>query len=119
VAFLLGSYLLVYVIVKLILQSKKKDYTIFRSLGLDAKTIKLFSYIEIVSLILFSSLIVLSVIAVCSSLKIGVIYSFFYYVGSEHYFLIVLLSVLLGLLLAYRFNKYLIKKSIISTMKDA
>lgn len=111
-------YIIAYLVVKTIMLSKKKDYTILRTIGIDANSIKKMSQIEIILCFLFSYVIVAIVLIFLQANAEGEFAKTF--LGSlkvDYYILIFGVNMLFGYLIARRYNKLLMKKSLLVNLK--
>ena len=116
---LLMIYLVGYLVIKQILLSKKKDYTIFRSMGVNSKTIMLMSKIEILSCFLIAFILVIITFFVTrSSITESEISRFLYEMRFRDFIVIGIINLILSLLVSSRYNKLLMKKSLLVNLKQ-
>ncbi|HKM29817.1 MAG TPA: ABC transporter ATP-binding protein/permease [Bacilli bacterium] len=111
-------YIIAYLVVKTIMLSKKKDYTILRTIGIDKNSIRKMSQIEIILCFLFSYVIVAAVLIVLQKNAEGEFArTFLGALKVDYYILIFIVNMLFGYLIARRYNKLLMKKSLLVNLK--
>ena len=113
-------YFVGYLIFRYILLFKKKDYAILKSIGIEQKSIKTMNFVELyVSfLIAFAILIPLYFIILDLKTKYDIgIFSFIGYYKWYHFIFLLMINTLLCILLVRRYNKSLVKNSILSNLR--
>lgn len=111
-------YIISYLVVKTIMLSKKKDYTILRTIGIDTNSIRKMSQIEITLCFLFSYIIVAIVLVFLQANVQGEFArTFLSALKVNYYILIFVVNMLFGYLIARRYNKLLMKKSLLVNLK--
>lgn len=109
-------YFVAYLIFKNILLSKKKDYAILKSIGIDQKSIRFMNFTELY--IAFLIAFVLQVPIYLLLAKIGIVsLELFLYYEWYHFVVLLLINTLICILLVRRYNKLLIKNSILNNMR--
>ena len=111
-------YIISYLVIKTIMLSKKKDYTILRTIGIDANSIKKMSQIEILLCFLFSYIIVaITLVFLQSNMEGEFARTFLNALKIDYYIIIFVVNILFGYLIARRYNKLLMKKSLLVNLK--
>jgi len=111
-------YIIAYLVIKTIMLSKKKDYTIFRTIGIDANSIRKMSQIEILLCFLFSYIIVaITFVLLQKNMEGEFARTFLNALKVDYYIIIFIANMLFGYLIARRYNKLLMKKSLLVNLK--
>ena len=111
-------YIIAYLVIKTIMLSKKKDYTIFRTIGIDANSIRKMSQIEILLCFLFSYIIVaITFVLLQRNMEGEFARTFLNALKVDYYIIIFIANMLFGYLIARRYNKLLMKKSLLVNLK--
>lgn len=113
-------YLISYVIIKKIYESKSESYTIFRTLGVTVNDMKRQSKYEIlVQSILSTILIYLGMIILGNIFKSNSFFKMFTSYSFLFSILYFIITILMGLLIANRFVNKLFKKSVRESLREA
>lgn len=115
--YLFVIYIFVYLIIKTILLTRKKDYTILRTIGINLSTIKKISLFEIVISFLSSYIIFLIIYFGFNFFNSEYLISILSSLEFKDYILILLINLLLSILITRRYNKLLIKKSLLINLR--
>lgn len=109
-------YLIVYVIIKSIFSSRNRDQVILKSIGLDSNSVRLINILQITIYFILSFVILIPLIIYLSNTNtvFKIIFKGFHW---NHYALLLVLNIALGIMISLRINKSIQKKSILSSMK--
>lgn len=110
-------YLLSFLVIKVILNSKRRDYAILRSVGLDAKTIKYTIIYEIVASFVVSFIILFIIIILTKIQGIKSIYRMYAMYHWYDYVILLIINIMLGVFASLRYNKKMIEKSLVAQAK--
>ena len=110
-------YLVSYLVIKSVLINKKKDYTILRIIGIDTNTIKNINKVETFISFTFAFVVLSILYFVLRIDKSSDIYKLFAYFNIYDLIIVYFVNIILSLLISYRFNKMLMKKSLITNLK--
>lgn len=110
-------YIVSYLVIKTILLNKKKDYTILRTIGIDTKTIKNMSKVEMLICFTAAFIIVSILFLVLKYNNIKYLSSLLSVVNIGSILIIFIVNILTSLLISRRFNNVLMKKSLLSNLK--
>ncbi len=117
---LLFIFLVGYFVLKTILLSKKKDYSILQSLGFNKKIIFLISKFELIITFIISFLIFLLIfIIVKNTTTIITLTMILDNISIIQLLFVFIINILLSLLVSRKYNKLLMKKSLVSNMKES
>lgn len=109
-------FVISYFIIRSIMISKKKDYAIFKTLGINKKVIKYMSFIEVAFVYLINYLLItiIFIILINTNVRFSMNYN---YIGFIEFIYLFLITFAFSFLVSYTYNKYLEKRSIISSLK--
>lgn len=109
-------FVISYFIIRSIMISKKKDYAIFKTLGINKKVIKYMSFIEVAFVYLINYLLItiIFIILINTNVRFSINYN---YIGFIEFIYLFLITFAFSFLVSYTYNKYLEKRSIISSLK--
>jgi len=113
------AILVTYLILKLIFNTKMRDYTIFRTIGADKTIIKRFITIENI-ITTFASFILFLPLAIYLKYTVteeSVLYGFFYY-QFGHYFVLLGIVLLIAMINSRRYSRRVFKESVNKTLKQ-
>ncbi|MGD9887010.1 MAG: ATP-binding cassette domain-containing protein [Bacilli bacterium] len=110
-------FIISYLVVRSIILSKKKDYTILRIIGLRFHELQRIAVIEILT-IFFTALIILAGIFIVANMASIEVREFVQaYFEFSDYLLLILVSLAVMLLIAWRFTRLMKKKSLFMNLK--
>ncbi len=109
-------FILTYVIIRAILLSKKRDYAIFRILGLPRGRIILIILLELLINLAFAYALMTALVIAMPSIH-SELAALFSKMGFRDYLTLVVIDAVLIFLIAYRFNKYIAKRNLFSELK--
>lgn len=110
-------YILSFLVIKTIFNSKKRDYAILRSVGLDAKTIKFTILFEIVLSFVVAYILLIIAIILTKVNRINNFYQMFDMYRWYHYIILLAINILLGVFASLRYNKKMMEKSLVAQAK--
>ncbi|MDD3171477.1 MAG: hypothetical protein PHO86_04065, partial [Bacilli bacterium] len=115
---LIVVYVISYLVIRTIMLSKKKDYTVLRTIGIDASTIKTMSKMEIIFCFVFAYIIIMVITIILNYRAEGeFVRTFIGALKPLYYLIIFIVNMGFGWLIARRYNKLLIKKSLLVNLK--
>lgn len=107
-------YLLSFLVIKTILNSKRRDYAILRSVGLDAKAIKTTIIMEIVISFVIAFIILFIAIMAIKAKPIKDMYNTYHWYD---YIILFFINIIIGYLTSLRYNRKMIEKSLVAQAK--
>lgn len=107
-------YMFSFLVIKTILNSKKRDYAILRSVGLDVRTIKVSILLEVI--IAFIVAFIILFVAVFS-IKLKSIKELFNMYHWHDYLIVFVINIFIGVLTSLRYNRKMIEKSLVAQTK--
>lgn len=110
-------YLFSYLSIRSVLLSSKKNYNIFRVLGISPKQIQIMSGIEVIISFLYAYLFNLVVFILIKNLNIKYVSEYISYIKFTDYLLLLIVNIGLSILVANRYSKLLSKRSLMATVK--
>ncbi len=108
-------YSIVHAVTKNVMQSRKKDFSIFRSIGTTKTTLARLVVLEQVSIAALSATLMLTVIYILGQ-YIPAIYGMIQYMELTNYITLILFFLFFGGWLGLRFNKKVFKQSVIESI---
>jgi len=113
-------YFVAFLILKYFLLFKKKDYAILKSIGIDQNSIRVMNFVELYFAFLVSFVLLIPLYFVLLKSDVNssgfLFYSLTYYKW-YHFIFLLLINTLICILIVRRYNKLLIKNSILSNMR--
>jgi len=113
-------YFVTFLILKYFLLFKKKDYAILKSIGIDQNSIRVMNFVELYFAFLVSFVLLIPLYFVLLKSNVNssgfLFYSLTYYKW-YHFIFLLLINTLICILIVRRYNKLLIKNSILSNMR--
>jgi len=110
-------YLISYLIIKTIMNSKKRDYTILRTIGIQKSSIKQIIRFEIVACFIIAYPLFLIVYSILIAYHPAIFKPLIEDYKISDYIIITLLNLVIALLISRKFNKLLTKKNLLSDLK--
>ncbi|MBU1094761.1 MAG: ABC transporter ATP-binding protein/permease [Firmicutes bacterium] len=108
-------YSIVHAVTKNVMQSRKKDFSIFRSIGTSKTTLARLVVLEQVSIAAISATLMLTVLFFLGQ-NVPAIYSMIQYMEISNYITLILFFLFFGGWLGLRFNKKIFKQSVIESI---
>lgn len=108
-------YSIVHAVTKNVMQSRKKDFSIFRSIGTSKTTLARLVVLEQISIAAISATLTLTVLYFMGQ-NIPSIYSMIQYMEISNYITLILFFLFFGGWLGLRFNKKIFKQSVIESI---
>jgi len=112
------TFFATYLVIKIILLSKKRDYTILRTVGIDNKIIKNMNKLELLISYNVSFLILIILFILFKSLRIDAISVYLDVITFKKAIIIYIISIVFAMFISLRFNRLLIKRSLLSTLRQ-
>ena len=109
-------FLLSYIIIRAVFLSKKRDYAVFRILGLPRRQIDVLILLELLVALVFSY-VLLALAALIIPLVSEKLAMFFTNLSFRDYLILILIDLGMVSLLAYRFNRYIAKRNLFTELK--
>lgn len=110
-------YLFSYLSIRTILLSSKKNYNIFRVLGVSPKEIQIMSGIEVMFCFLGAYLLNLFLFVLIKNLNVKYVSEFIATIKITDYILLLFVNIVLSFFVATRYSKLLKKRSLMATVK--
>lgn len=110
-------FLVLYQIQKNMMESKKKDFSVYRSIGINEVEVSFVILFEQLLISLLAAVLVV-VTLLLLSLKINFIYNITRNLGILNYLLIILIFMFFSLSLGRRYNKKIFKLTVIEALKE-
>lgn len=114
---LIVMYFIGYMALKNVMEAKRKDYVILRSIGLFKKDLNRLSILEIM-IIMFLAIFIAMIALMINANLYAFLPNYLRYYRWENYLFMVVLLLLMSVLLALRFNQRIFSKSVITAFKD-
>jgi len=108
-------YSIVHAVTKNVMQSRKKDFSIFRSIGTSKTTLARLVVLEQISIAGLSAILMLTVLYFLGQ-NVQAIYAMIQYMEISNYITLILFFLFFGGWLGLRFNKKIFKQSVIESI---
>jgi len=110
-------YFVTYLALKNIMQSKRKEYVILRSIGLYKEDLNRINIIEM-AVMMFTALIIVIGLLLVNANYYPLLPDYLRYYGPSNYVFVFIALMAMSVLLALRFNRSIFSKSVITAFKD-